>query len=126
MVYCVRVALHAHHRLHGPSTPESCRVRPDIKFDGDYVAGSKLPASPKSPGKNLAKALVIDLHKATTPLPSLRRNEASLPTKHGRCLRNEPGVLKLKDENTAKKRKRSYVTVRIPPEIAQRVKRRLS
>jgi hypothetical protein len=40
--------------------------------------------------------------------------------------RNEPGVLKLKDENAAKKRKRSYVTLRIPPEVAQRVKRRLS
>jgi hypothetical protein len=40
--------------------------------------------------------------------------------------RNEPGILKLRDENAAKKRKRSYVTLRIPPEVAQRVKRRLS
>jgi hypothetical protein len=26
-------------------------VRPDIKFDGDYVAGSKLPAVEKTPAK---------------------------------------------------------------------------
>jgi hypothetical protein len=32
-------------------------VRPDIKFDGDYVAGSKLPASPKSPAKRPRKSV---------------------------------------------------------------------
>jgi hypothetical protein len=40
--------------------------------------------------------------------------------------RNEPGVTKLKGENAGKKRKRRYVTLRIPEDVAERVKRRLS
>jgi len=40
--------------------------------------------------------------------------------------RNEPGVVKLRDKDFYKKRKRSYVTLRIPAEVAARVKQRLS
>jgi hypothetical protein len=40
--------------------------------------------------------------------------------------RDEPGVVKLQDKNAYKKRKRPYVTLRIPPAVAERVKRRLS
>ena len=48
------------------------------------------------------------------------------PDKIRELFRNEPGVVKLKDDNAYKKRKRPYVTLRIPPEVAARVKRRLS
>jgi predicted DNA binding CopG/RHH family protein len=40
--------------------------------------------------------------------------------------RTEPGVIRLTDENAGKKRKRMYVTLRIPEEVLQRVERRLS
>lgn len=40
--------------------------------------------------------------------------------------RREPGVIRLTDENASKKRKRTYVTLRIPEEVLQRVERRLS
>ena len=40
--------------------------------------------------------------------------------------RDEPGVVKLRDEHHYRKRKRPYVTLRIPLEVAARVKRRLS
>ncbi len=40
--------------------------------------------------------------------------------------REEPGVVKLRDENAAKKRKRNYVSLRIPVEVAARVKKRIS
>jgi hypothetical protein len=76
--------------------------------------------------KDFGKAMAIDRHKVTTPLPSLPRNGGFSSDKIRELFRNEPGALKLKDENAAKKRKRSYVTLRIPPEVAQRVKRRLS
>jgi hypothetical protein len=40
--------------------------------------------------------------------------------------RNEPGVVKLTDPDHYRKRKRPYVSLRIPPDVAARVKRRLS
>jgi len=39
--------------------------------------------------------------------------------------RYEPGVVKLSDKKAGAKRKRVYVTLRIPVEVAQRVKQRL-
>lgn len=48
------------------------------------------------------------------------------PEKIRELFRNEPGVIKLRDPNASKKRKRSYVTLRIPPDVAQRVKRTLT
>ena len=38
--------------------------------------------------------------------------------------RNEPGVVKLRDKDATKKRKRNYVSLRIPREVAARVKQR--
>jgi hypothetical protein len=40
--------------------------------------------------------------------------------------RNEPGVKKIHDEKAGKKRKRHYVTLRIPEAVAERVARKLS
>ena len=101
-------------------------VRPDIKFDGDYVAGSKLPPAPKSPGKRLRKDARDRSPQGDYTVAQLAAEWGFSTDKIRELFRNEPGVLKLKDDNAAKKRKRSYVTLRIPPEVAQRVKRRLS
>ena len=101
-------------------------VRPDVKFDGDYVAGSKLPASPKSPSKRPRKSARDRSPQGDYTVAQLAAEWGFSSDKIRELFRNEPGVLKLKDENAAKKRKRSYVTLRIPPEVAQRVKRRLS
>jgi hypothetical protein len=40
--------------------------------------------------------------------------------------RNEPGVLKMQDKDFKKKRKRRYTTLRIPLEVAQRVRSRMT
>ena len=101
-------------------------VRPDIKFDGDYVAGSKLPPAPKSPGKKPRKSARDRSPQDDYTVAQLAAEWGFSTDKIRELFRNEPGVVKLKDENAAKKRKRSYVTLRIPPEVAQRVKRRLS
>jgi hypothetical protein len=101
-------------------------VRPDIKFDGDYVAGSKLPVSPKSTGKKPRKSARDRSPQGDYTVAQLAAEWGFSSDKIRELFRNEPGVLKLKDENAKKKRKRSYVTLRIPPEVAQRVKRRLS
>jgi hypothetical protein len=103
-------------------------VRPDVRFDGDHIAGSKLPHQPASGSTEASKAK----SKRTRPaagdytVRQLAEEWGFSADKIRELFRNEPGVLKLKDENAAKKRKRSYVTLRIPPEVAQRVKRRLS
>jgi hypothetical protein len=101
-------------------------VRPDIKFDGDYVAGSKLPPAPKSPAKKPRKSARDRSPQGDYTVAQLAAEWGFSSDKIRELFRNEPGVLKLKDENAAKKRKRSYVTLRIPPEVALRVKRRLS
>jgi hypothetical protein len=101
-------------------------VRPDIKFDRDYVAGSKLPAPPKSIGKRPRKSARDRSPQSDYTVAQLAAEWGFSSDKIRELFRNEPGVLKLRDENAAKKRKRSYVTLRIPPEVAQRVKRRLS
>ena len=103
-------------------------VRPDIKFDGDYVLGSKHPALEKPAGQGPAG---VSARRERSPqddytVAQLAAEWGFSTDKIRELFRNEPGVLKLKDENAAKKRKRSYVTLRIPPEVAQRVKRRLS
>jgi hypothetical protein len=103
-------------------------VRPDVRFDGDHVIGSK-PSKQVGPdqtevGKSKSKrARPTDGDYTVSQLAE----EWGFSTDKIRDLfRNEPGVVKLRDENASKKRKRSYVTLRIPPEVAQRVKRRLS
>jgi hypothetical protein len=48
------------------------------------------------------------------------------PDKIRQIFRNEPGVVKLRDKDATKKRKRTYVSLRIPREVAARVKQRLS
>jgi hypothetical protein len=102
-------------------------VRQDIKFDGDYVAGSKLPAVEKPPTKARGGKRSRDrAPQGDYTVAQLAAEWGFSTDKIRELFRNEPGVLKLKDENAAKKRKRSYVTLRIPPEVAQRVKRRLS
>jgi hypothetical protein len=102
-------------------------VRPDIKFDGDYVLGSKHPALEKPPAKGRGGKRSRDRSPQDDYTVAQLAKEWGFSTDKIRELfRNEPGVLKLRDENAAKKRKRSYVTLRIPPDVAQRVKRRLS
>ena len=103
-------------------------VRPDVRFDDDYVAGSKPShqpsAEPEARGK--AKSKRARPAEGDYTVSQLAEEWGFSSDKIRELFRNEPGVLKLKDENASKKRKRSYVTLRIPPEVAQRVKRRLS
>jgi len=103
-------------------------VRPDVRFDGDHVIGSK-PSNQIGPdqtevGKSKSKrARPAD---GDYTVSQLAEEWGFSTDKIRELFRNEPGVLKLKDENASKKRKRNYLTLRIPPEVAQRVKRRLS
>ena len=100
---------------------------PDIKFDGDYVAGFKTPRLwKKLPLRRGNKRRADRAPQGDYTVAQLAHEWGFSTDKIRELFRNEPGVLKLKDENAAKKRKRSYVTLRIPPEVAQRVKRRLS
>jgi hypothetical protein len=101
-------------------------VRPDVRFDSGYVAGSKLPETPKSSTKKPRKGARGRSAQGDYTVGQLAEEWGFSTDKIRKLFRNEPGVVKLKDENAAKKRKRSYVILRIPPEVAQRVKRRLS
>jgi hypothetical protein len=103
-------------------------VRSDITFDGDRVLGSKPfpPSSSDEADSRKAKSRRERSAQGDYTVRQLADEWGFSTDKIRELFRNEPGVVKLRDENASKKRKRSYVTLRIPPEVAQRVKRRLS
>jgi hypothetical protein len=91
-------------------------------------AGSKLPHQPSTEpeARGKAKSKRARPVEGDYTVSQLAEEWGFSTDKIRELFRNEPGVLKMKDEKASKKRKRSYVTLRIPPELAQRVKRRLS
>lgn len=111
--------------------PELLWTRSDLFFGPSGVSEISSP-------KPLITALAVDqtpqkpedsqsrTSGADYTVAELAREWRLSPDKIRQLFRSEPGVVKLKDPNASKKRKRPYVTLRIPPEVAQRVKRRLS
>jgi len=107
-------------------------TRADILFDGTELLGAK----------PIREALVDREARKSIPEPtSAPRQRAAgdnytvaelaqewglSPDKIRELFKEEPGVLKLTDENATKKRERKYVTLRIPPAVARRVARRIS
>jgi hypothetical protein len=75
--------------------------------------------------QNIA-AISADFHTHNYTVAELAREWKLSTDKIRELFRNEPGVIKLKDDNADKKRKRRYVSLRIPPEVARRVAKRIS
>jgi hypothetical protein len=111
--------------------PELLWTRSDLFFGPDGVSEISKPkpllavpaADPASPNP---QATPRRASGADYTVAELAREWRLSPDKNRELFRDEPGVVKFKDDNAYKKRKRPYVTLRIPPEVAQRVKRRLS
>ncbi len=102
--------------------PKPLWTRPDVLF-----LPGELPIQISQSGES---ASAPDRRKPTTrPVNGLYTvkqlaAEWGLSEDYVRALfRNEPGVMKLR---TAKKGKRHYTTLRIPVEVAERVRRRMS
>jgi hypothetical protein len=114
-----------------PKKPQLLWTRSDILFDGNEVLGAK----PIQDGvaARAAQNAPPDAPTARERGPNddykvqeLAREKGLSPAKIRDLFRNEPGVTKLKDENASRKRKRSYVSLRIPRAVADRVFKRLS
>jgi hypothetical protein len=110
--------------------PELLWTRADLFFGPDGVSEISPPkpliaaSTPRQvPASKDSKARTVS---GDYTVAELAREWHLSPDKIRELFRNEPGVVKLKDDNAYKKRKRPYVSLRIPPEVAQRVKRRLS
>jgi hypothetical protein len=102
-------------------------TRPDIFFGGGEIIGaSPLPTFPATGRENTKPSEGKRPDGGHYTVSQLAREWGLSPDKIRELFRNEPGVIKLQDENARKKRKRRYVTLRIPPEVAQRVARRIS
>jgi hypothetical protein len=107
--------------------------REDLLFDGDGTVreiSSPKPSITATPGR---PAVERSHTSATPPIRTTNYTVTELAKEWNlsvatirEMFRNEPGVIKLKDDDFYRKRKRPYVVLRIPPEVAQRVKRRLS
>jgi hypothetical protein len=100
---------------------------PTILFDGNDVIGAK-PVREALAGHrkalNPTGASQRDRSDRDYYTVSELAQEWGLSTDKIRELfRGEAGVIKLTDENAKKKRKRQYVTLRIPPDVAIRVER---
>jgi hypothetical protein len=111
--------------------PELLWTRTDLFFGPDGV--SEIPAPKPVIAVSSPRQVRADSEPTTKrtsgtdyTVAELAREWHLSPDKVRALFRDEPGVVKLQDKNAYKKRKRPYVTLRIPPEVAQRVKRRLS
>lgn len=97
---------------------------PDLKFPlTDFSGNDRKPKQTQSNKNKTAKQRPAH---ADYTVNQLAEEWGLSPEKIRELFRNEPGVIKLRDPNASKKRKRPYVTLRIPPEVAQRVRRTLS
>jgi hypothetical protein len=100
---------------------------PTILFDGNDVIGAK-PVHEALAGHRKAQkptgASQRERSNGDYYTVSELAQEWGLSTDKIRELfRSEAGVIKLTDEKAKNKRKRQYVTLRIPPDVADRVKR---
>ena len=125
-------------RIREPRTKVSDTVEPllwtraDIRFDGTELLGSKpirealvdLEARKSIPASS--NALRQRAAGDNYTVAELAQEWGLSSDKIRELFKEEPGVLKLRDENAGKKRKRKYVTLRIPPDVARRVARRIS
>jgi hypothetical protein len=111
--------------------PELLWTRSDLFFGPEGV--SKI----SKPSPVIAAPAPVQSSRAThasSPSPSgadytvqeLAKEWRLSPDKIRQIFRNEPGVVKLRDKDAGKKRKRTYVSLRIPREVAARVKQWLS
>jgi AraC-like DNA-binding protein len=115
-------------------TTEKARLlwaRPDILFDGNEVLGAKpiREAVAARAAENVPPEIPAGRERGPNDdykVQELAREKGLSPAKIRDLFRNEPGVTKLKDENAGRKRKRSYVSLRIPRAVADRVFKRLS
>jgi hypothetical protein len=107
-------------------------TRPDILFDGTETFGAKpirealADRDIRKPAPQRAKAQRQRADGANYTVRELATEWGLSTDKIRELFKGEPGVIKLKDEKAGKKRKRQYVTLRIPPEVAQRVAKRMS
>jgi AraC-like DNA-binding protein len=125
-------------RVRGPEKKVSDTVDPllwtraDIRFDGTELLGSK-PTRDALVGLEARKSIPASTNAPRQRATGDNYTVAELAQEWGlssdkirELFKDEPGVLKLRDENAGRKRKRKYVTLRIPPDVARRVARRIS
>lgn len=98
-------------------------VQPDFNVSKGEINPTDSPKQ-KPSGKN--KTATARPPHADYTVNQLAEEWGLSPEKIRELFRNEPGVIKLQDPDASKKRKRRYTTLRIPVEVAQRVRRRLS
>jgi hypothetical protein len=111
--------------------PELLWTRTDLVFGPDGVSEVSTPKPLIAVSAPEASAAKPQPTKTRTSdgdytVAELAKEWHLSPDKIRQLFRNEPGVVKLQDKNAYKKRKRPYVTLRIPPNVAERVKNRLS
>jgi hypothetical protein len=115
----------------GKKKPSLLWTRDDLFFDESGVReiGNPKPqiaASTAAPRQTQSPQVARPPHTGDYTVAELAKEWRLSTAKIRQLFRQEPGVVKLKDDNFYKKRKRPYVTLRIPAEVAARVKRRLS
>jgi hypothetical protein len=108
-------------------------VSKDVLFDEEGHAHAVGPIVPEIPVK-ISPEPHSRRKRRSRPEPTERSDytvaqlaaEWNLsPDKIRSLFRDEPGVVKLYDKKAHAKRKRVYITLRIPVEVAKRVKQRL-
>lgn len=107
--------------------------REDLLFDEDGTI-REISSPQPSIAASAARPVAERSHTtATSPIRTANYTVAELAKEWNlsvatirEMFRNDPGVIKLTDEDFYRKRKRPYVGLRIPPDVAARVKRRLS
>jgi|SRR5580700_10347992 hypothetical protein len=125
-------------RVRDPQRKNSSTVEPllwtraDIRFDGTELLGAR-PTREAVVDREARKSFPASSNAQRQraagdnyTVAELAQEWALSSDKIRELFKEEPGVLKLRDENAGKKRKRKYVTFRIPPDVARRVARRIS